>query len=291
MKIWDCSQSHSYTEPYSSGKPITSPTTTATTNSDNNQTSSNPNESTTSIGSDIDLNSEVDIEKLAKSLEKHLPKSNLTLLLKDPTIKLHPYSHYLIAPIAASHQHSALDSSIVLTMKTLCFTRTCPLDENQLYEVVSKLAQPSSKLLYDCYIHNQINIDSVRMSLIISARNNSIRHEAPILEPCYFEAHFKRVIMSPEKWCNQYFPLFESSFELPKIKLNLFKQQLFILNDYLDSYLYPSLDGSMFAQIKHPYVSKSRMKNAKIRQIVYKRLVEDYLAQSQFKKSGIYTTF
>lgn len=161
--------------------------------------------------------------------------------------------------------------------------RTIPLDEKYLYQVVSKLTQPSKKLIYECYYRNQITLDAISMSFMITT---TTRHETSILEPCYVECQLNRVIMGSDKWHNQYLPLHDVSLEMPKVKLNLFKPQLFILNDYLDSYLHPMLDGSMFAQIKQPYVNKARMKQAKTRQIIYKRLLGDYLSQSQFKKSG-----
>lgn len=163
------------------------------------------------------------------------------------------------------------------------------MDEKYLYQVVSKLTQPSKKLIYECYYRNQITLDSISMSFIITTITKTIpsRHETAILEPCYLECQFNRVIMGSDKWTNQYLPLLDVSLEMPKVKFNLFKPQLFILNDYLDSYLHPMLDGSMFAQIKQPYVNKARMKQAKTRQIIYKRLMEDYLFQSQFKKSGL----
>jgi hypothetical protein len=92
--------------------------------------------------------------------------------------------------------------------------------------------------------------------------------------------------MTPESWNNQYFPLMEVSMELPMLKINLLKPLLFILNDYLDNYVFSILNSSMLEQIRRPYVNKSQMKKAKIRQIIYKRLLEDYLMQAQYKKSG-----
>ena len=95
MKIWDCQQSHSYAEPYTSGKPIT--TTTSTKRSD--QTSSNPNESTAS-------------KRKTPSKIQTGPSPKRSNHQTTPV-----FARICIVSIVASHQHSALDSSIVLDMK------------------------------------------------------------------------------------------------------------------------------------------------------------------------------
>lgn len=108
IKIWDCLNSHSYCEPY--GTPVES------TGSNNDFGCLNES------GSDEVL-SPAEVEILAKKLEKQISIVNFTLLLKEPVVNLHPYSHYLIAPIAASNQHFSIDSHLSLKMKNLCYSR------------------------------------------------------------------------------------------------------------------------------------------------------------------------
>lgn len=76
VKLYDCSQSHSYQEPYSSLVHL--------------------NE--TEPGSPVE---DQNPEKLAKKFEKYIPIVNYTFTFKDPIIKMHPYSHFLIAPIVS----------------------------------------------------------------------------------------------------------------------------------------------------------------------------------------------
>ena len=68
------------------------------------------------------------------------------------------------------------------------------------------------------------------------------------------------------------------------MKFNVHKQMLFILNDYLDTYLHPVLDGSMMARLRKPSISKSQIKQAKLRQVVYKRLLDDLTEHSKHTK-------
>ena len=73
--------------------------------------------------------------------------------------------------------------------------------------------------------------------------------------------------------------------ELPNLKINLHKQIIFILNDYLDNYLVLDLNTAL-NEFKRPTVNKVRLKQAKIRQIVYRRLLEDFSPQSKYKRTG-----
>lgn len=96
--------SHTYSEPYGSLKSVCHDTSNM----------ENVNE---------EYSSADDIEKIAKHLEKNISFANFTMLVKEPVVKLHPYSHYLIAPIATSYQLSAIDSFLELKIKTFCYSR------------------------------------------------------------------------------------------------------------------------------------------------------------------------
>jgi hypothetical protein len=54
---------------------------------------------------------------------------------------------------------------------------------------------------------------------------------------------------------------------------------VFILADYIENYLAPTVESN---QRQQPGVLfKHQMKKAKLRQIIYKRLLEDFMAQSR----------
>ena len=57
--------------------------------------------------------------------------------------------------------------------------------------------------------------------------------------------------------------------ELPLLKLNVQKQLVFILNDYLDFYVHPLLNGCMLRQMRHPKINKIQIIQAKLRHIIY----------------------
>jgi len=83
--------------------------------------------------------------------------------------------------------------------------------------------------------------------------------------------------MSPEMWKKEYFPFTEYTLEMPTVKINLHKQMLFIVNDYLDYYVRPLANyKSYLSEIKHMSVNKQAVKQAKLRQIIFNRLLEDY---------------
>ena len=112
-----------------------------------------------------------------------------------------------------------------------------------------------------------------------------------------FFFYFKLNSMNFWIYCNftifnrtkQYFPLNEFNIDIPILKLNLHKQTIFILNDYLDNYLYPILDMSILNRINKPIMTKDQIKQAKLRQFIYKRLLEDYFVQSKYKRTGSYS--
>ena len=88
----------------------------------------------------------------------------------------------------------------------------------------------------------------------------------------------------------EYFPFNEYVIEFPNLKLNLHKQMLFILNDYLDYYLHPMLSSSFSAilsEFKRVRINKYQMKKVKLRLMIYKRLLEDFSPQSKHKRTGI----
>jgi vacuolar protein sorting-associated protein 13B len=280
FKLIDRAQSNSYSRPYSSYY-LNQQSTLNTSKLDSSFNELNLNN---------EINSKINIESLAKKLEKHIPLINTTFTLKDPSIKFYPYSHFLIS----TSQDINYESYLLFNVKYVYFNISRPVDEKSLFDVVSKLTNPSKKLIYDSYIHHQIIIDTLKVNLTIidqqlfannNQRKNLKQHEFTLLEPCYLELHFSNVIMQPDMWSNQYFPLNEIIVELPVLKLNIHKQTIFILNDYFDNYLIPILNQNVFNQIKKPNITKDQMKQAKLRQIIYKRLLEDFLQQSKFKRT------
>ena len=61
---------------------------------------------------------------------------------------------------------------------------------------------------------------------------------------------------------------------------------LFIISDYIDHYLVPVLDMSILNQINQPSINKTQIKQAKLRQIIFKRLLEDFVHQFKFRQRG-----
>lgn len=169
----------------------------------------------------------------------------------------------------------------------LNFTITKPLDQVQLFTVVSKLTNPPKKLIYDSYIHNHIILDGLSFNLIIMETNNTeTKYEYPIVEPCFFELHFSNIIMTPKLWKKEYFPFTECVLELPALKLNLHKQMVFIINDYICNYIHPLGDPLAYiSDLNHYNLTKTDIKQAKLRQMIFKRLLEDFSIQSKYKQT------
>ena len=268
VKVFESSQKHSYTHAYAA---------------DPYEFFSQKN---TNINDDMSI--KLMVENLAKKFEKYVPIFNETFTFKDPVIRFYPYTHSSLA------SNSQLDSSyncyLNLTAKYFFVNITMPINEILLFDVVSKLTNPSKKLIYDSYVHNHISIDTLKVSLIINEMQDVNRvfksHEFPVLEPCFFELHLSNVIMTHKMWTNQYFPLTEFVLELPILKVNLQKHMFFILNDYIDNYLVPILNSDVFNQINKLSINKTQIKQAKLRQIILKRLLEDFLLQHQKRQSG-----
>jgi len=83
--------------------------------------------------------------------------------------------------------------------------------------------------------------------------------------------------MSPEMWKKEYFPFSEYTLDMPTVKINLHKQMLFIVNDYVDNYVLPLSDYRRYlSDMRHMSVSKSAVKQAKVRQMIFNRLLEDF---------------
>ncbi len=62
---------------------------------------------------------------------------------------------------------------------------------------------------------------------------------------------------------------------------------LFLINDYLDHYVYPIFDIDLLLNdLKYKVVNKSDMRQAKLRQMMYKRLLEDFSVNSKNKQTG-----
>ncbi len=68
------------------------------------------------------------------------------------------------------------------------------------------------------------------------------------------------------------------------MKLNLHKQLVFILADYLEHYLKPIVNNSDGSG-QQTSLFKYHMKKAKLRQIIYNKLIEDILLQSKNGKT------
>ncbi|CAF0864916.1 unnamed protein product, partial [Brachionus calyciflorus] len=268
-KLYDCSLDHGYYEPYAKNDKFKSDSSTSLLDGCDGVDPSSPLS-----------HSPV---KMARKFEKYIPVVNQNFIFKQPVIKFHPYSHFLIAPIAS--QESNFECYFNLNLNYLFLNIVRPYDEKALFDVVSKLPNPSKKLIYDSYVHNQLTADGLKLSMIIN--NANFNHETPIIEPCYLEFHFSDVIMKPEMWNKQYFPLNEFNLELPVLNINLSKEIIFIISDYLDYYLFSLLDYSMMDQIKRPFMNKIQMKKSKYRQIIYKRLLHDYIRSTKYNKSEI----
>ena len=269
FKLFDCSQKHSYTHVYAN----------------------DPYESLSQNNSPVndEFSLKQTVETLAKKFEKYVPIFNETFTFKDPVIRFYPYSHSLLT--TSSQLESNYNCFFNITAKYIYVNLTMPLNEVLLFDVVSKLTNPSKKLIYDSYIHNQITIDTLKANLTVNELIDSHRalksHEFPLLEPCFFELHFSNVIMPHKMWNKQYFPLTEFCLELPILKFNFQKHMLFIVNDYVDCYLKPVLNKSIFSQINKPSINKTHLKQAKLREIIFKRLLEDFVQQHCKKQSGM----
>ena len=128
-------------------------------------------------------------------------------------------------------------------------------------------------------------LDGLNLNLVILDNSNR-KYDYPIIEPCFFEFHFSSVIMTPEMWKKEYFPFTEITLDLPTVKISLHKQMLFILNDYLDNYIYPLVNvASYINDLNHKILTKSDIKQAKLRSMIFKRLLEDFSHQSNYKQT------
>lgn len=78
----------------------------------------------------------------------------------------------------------------------------------------------------------------------------------------------------------------EFTLDLPTVKINLHKQMLFILNDYLDNYIYPLANLDQYiVDLNYKCPTKSDIKQAKLRSMIFKRLLEDFSLQSACKQT------
>lgn len=77
----------------------------------------------------------------------------------------------------------------------------------------------------------------------------------------------------------------EFNLELPVLNINLNKEIVFLVSDFLDHYLFSVLDNSMMEHIKRPFLNKHLMKKAKYRQIMYKQLLRDFIRSNKYKNS------
>ena len=92
--------------------------------------------------------------------------------------------------------------------------------------------------------------------------------------------------MKPELWKKEYFPFSECDLELPALKLNFHKQMIFIINDYLDNYVHPLANPlGYISELNHRNFTKTAMKQAKLRQMIFKRLLEDFSIHSKYKQT------
>lgn len=73
--------------------------------------------------------------------------------------------------------------------------------------------------------------------------------------------------------------------ELPVLNLNLNKEIIFLISDYMDNYLYSILNNTMMEHIKRPFINKLQMKKAKYRQIMYKQLLRDFIRCTKYQNS------
>jgi hypothetical protein len=63
----------------------------------------------------------------------------------------------------------------------------------------------------------------------------------------------------------------------------------FIITDYLDNYVYPLFPDNIcqiLAKMKRPNINKQEIKKTKLRQMVYRRLLEDFYIRSKYKRTG-----
>lgn len=95
LKVYQCSQAHSYTTPYSSsilGPLIFNPNSISAYLSNLwAQLESNLND---------EANAQLKLERIARKLEKYIPLKNVSITLKEPCVRLYPYSHFIISSIA-----------------------------------------------------------------------------------------------------------------------------------------------------------------------------------------------
>jgi hypothetical protein len=141
-----------------------------------------------------ELNAQLKLERIARKLEKYIPLTNLSVTLKEPHVRFHPFSHFMIAPIASQvflnltnhylerntetdyfcSKDANYECFFDLNAKYLHFSTTRPVDEKLLFDVVSKLTNPSKKLIYDSYVHSQITVN--RLRLIKKKKKKDVQH-------------------------------------------------------------------------------------------------------------------
>jgi hypothetical protein len=243
MKIYEASQNHSYSHRYSSEY-------TPTDIIDSNH-----------------------IAEMARKFEKNVPLQHMTFIFKTPIVKIYPFTHFpLIASSLPHHNNILPEFYLKATVQTVQFNLIQPLDDiitNELYQVVRSSTNPVAKrLINDAYVHGNLIVTNLNLILKINKVDSSFI-DYLIIEPCYIELNTSSmIIMKPEMWNSmQYFPLKEYRLELPNLKLNLHKQTVFILNDYLEFYAF---------QNKMLNLNKIQIKKIRLRHMVYRRLMNDF---------------
>ena len=96
VKMFECSRQHEYTRPYSTlahSPPVFN----------ENSISAYLAElmSQQELNATDEISTQLHLKRIAKKLEKYIPLMNVSCTIKNPKIKMHPYSHFLIASIAS----------------------------------------------------------------------------------------------------------------------------------------------------------------------------------------------
>jgi len=144
LKLYESSQSYAYKRPYSSVS---------------NRSSSNLNLNEVQVTS-IDTNlagsyheqQKLNIERMAHKFEKDVPLISYNIILKEPSIRFHPFAHFY------NTQSFDYRCFFMFQVNYVSFGIRQPKYQEKLFEVVSNLINPSQKLLYDSYIHNSLTV-------------------------------------------------------------------------------------------------------------------------------------
>ena len=152
LKLYESSQSHAYKRPYSSLSSCNSSSSSYLNLNDLVVTTTTTTIDTNNLAGSYHEQQKLNIERMAHKLEKYVPLISYNIILKEPSIRFHPYSHFY------NTQSFDYRCFFLFQVNYVSFGIRQPKYQEKLFEVVSNIINPSQKLLYDSYVHNSLTV-------------------------------------------------------------------------------------------------------------------------------------